>query len=96
MKQTPRQVVLVVSAVLMVALALVTIFAMVIAPPCTGIMQKANLYKIISLCVFLGAYYLLAWRHRSMTAAMFLPALQIVSGLLFTSYLNSLPIGCPA
>jgi Na+/melibiose symporter-like transporter len=95
MKQTAPQSVLIFSAVLMAALALVTLLAIVIVPPCTGIMQKADTYKIASLCFFLGAYYLLAWRSRSVIAAVLLPASQILSGLLFASYLNSLPLGCP-
>lgn len=95
MKQTTRQSVLVLSAVLMAALAVVTLVAMVIAPACTGIMQKADTYKIASLCFFVGAYYLLVWRRRSVIAAVMLPASQILSGLLFASYLNSLPLGCP-
>lgn len=95
MKQITQKVGLFASTMLMGTLALVTMFAMVIAPPCTGIMQKANLYKTISLCAFLGTYYLLAWRRRSLTACILIPALQIISGLLFASYLDSFPLGCP-
>lgn len=94
MKQNNRQLVVVFSAVLMLALAFITLVAMVIAPPCTGIMQKADAYKIASLCIFLGAFYLLVWRRRSLFAAMVLPASQILSGLLFASYLNSLSLDC--
>jgi hypothetical protein len=95
MKKAARQTVLVLSAVLMAVLAVVTLFAMVLAPACTGIMQKADTYKIASLCFFLGAYYLLVWRRRSVIVAALLPASQILSGLLFASYLNSLSLGCP-
>lgn len=94
MKQTTRHVVFAFSAVLMIALALMTLFAMIVAPPCTGVMQKANFYKIVSLCVSLGSYYVLAWRRGSVFAAMLLPASQIISGLLFINYLNSFPLGC--
>lgn len=94
MKQTGRQSVLILSAVVMTALAALTLFAMVIVPPCTGIMQKVDTYKIASLCFFPGAYYLLAWRRRSMVAAVLLPVLQILSGVLFASYLNSMPLNC--
>lgn len=95
MKQTGQQVVLAVSAVLMVALGLMTLFTIVIAPPCTGVMQKVNFYKIVSLCVFLGAFYPLVLRRRSVIAAIVLPTSQIIAGLLFISYLNSLLLGCP-
>jgi hypothetical protein len=80
---------------MMGALLCVTLFAMVIAPYCTGIMHQADLYKLGSLCVFIPAFYFLAWRKNSLVAAILIPVIQIFSGLMFASYINSLPMTCP-
>lgn len=82
------------SAVVMAGLAVITLLAMVIAPECTGIAAKADVYKIISTCAFFATYYLLVWRRGSVMAAVTLLASQVASGLLFVSYIDSLPLGC--
>lgn len=91
----PKRPLIVALALLMMVLGVVTLLAMVIAPYCTGIMHKADVYKIGSLCVFIPAFYLLAWRKSSLTAAALIPVVQIGSGLAFANYLNSLPMSCP-
>jgi len=82
-------------AVVMLGIAALTLIAMVIAPPCTGIMHKADTYKISSLCIFLPAFYVLAWRRRSVVAAILIPIVQISANIIFINYINSLPLGCP-
>jgi len=83
-----------VSAVLMIILQPITLIAMVIAPRCSGIEQQADAYKIVSICVFSGAYYLMVWRRQSLTAAIALPVSQIAVGGAFLSYINNLPMTC--
>lgn len=83
------------SAALMIALQLLTLVAMVIAPICSDIEQQANGYKIASVCGFVGVYYCLVLRRKSLIAAIALPAVQIVLSWLFLGYINSLPMTCP-
>lgn len=95
MDKIDRQLVFVLSAVVMAAIAVLTLVAMVIAPTCTYIEQKADAYRVSSICVFAIAYYILIWRKRSLVASIFLPIVQIGMGLLFLRYINSLPMACP-
>lgn len=95
MGPTLKQSVLGILALVMLLLAIVTLIAMVIALPCTGIMPKADTYKIVSVFAFLSAFYLFAWRKRSLIAGILIPCVQIGSGFLFMTYLNSLPVSCP-
>lgn len=89
-----RNVIMSVSSVLMAVLQPITLIAMVIAPDCSGIMQTASAYKLVSICAFSGAYYILVWRRASLIAAIGLPATQIALGWLFLDYINGLPMTC--
>ncbi|MES2095734.1 MAG: hypothetical protein V4459_03170 [Pseudomonadota bacterium] len=90
-----RRSTIILCAAVTLALAVITLVAMVIAPYCTGIPQKAQAYKIASLCVFLPAFYLFAWRQKSVIVAILIPGFQLGAGILFMNYINTLPIGCP-
>lgn len=83
------------SAILMVVLQAVTLLAMIIAPKCTGIGDRASLYKITSIVVFSMAYYILALRRASLVAAIIIPLVQVALGWWFLGYINSLPMTCP-
>ena len=95
MSTAPNRMIVAVFAFITGAVSVVTLLAMVIAPYCTGIMHKAGLYKIGSLCVFIPAFYVFAWRKNSLIFAILIPTLQIICGWMFAGYLNSLPMGCP-
>lgn len=95
MSAAMRNAILAFSMVLVIALQLLTLIAMVVAPECTGIGEQANTYKIVSIIVFSVAYYLLAWRWRSWIAAVAIPGAQIALGWWFLGYINSLPMTCP-
>ena len=89
-----RNIIMSVSAVLMVILQPITLIAMVIAPNCSGIMQTAGAYKLTSVCAFSSAYYILVLRRTSLIAAITLPAAQIALGWFVIGYLNRLPMTC--
>ena len=95
MSKVARNIVLSISAVLIIALQPITLIAIVIAPWCSGITQMADAYKVASVLVFGGAYYILVWRRVSLIAAVAIPAAQIAMGWFFLGYLNGLPLGCP-
>ena len=95
MSKVARNIVLSISAVLMIALQPLTLIAMVIAPRCSGVAQLADTYKVASVLVFGGAYYILVLRRFSLIAAVTIPAVQIAMGWFFLGYINGLPLGCP-
>jgi hypothetical protein len=75
-------------------LAVITVLAKVKTPYCPEIMHIEGVYKIGSLCIFIQAFYFLAWRRFSLTAALLIPLVQLASGFAFASYINILPKIC--
>jgi hypothetical protein len=63
-------------------------------PYCPEIIHIEGAYKIGSLCIFIPAFYFMAWRRFSSTAALLIPLVQLASGFAFASYINILPKIC--
>jgi len=71
-----------------------TFSGFVIAPYCTEIPQRAEIFKIFSVLAVPALFYVFAWRRNSIAFAILIVVAQISSALAFFTYLNSLPMDC--